>query len=78
MPQLTTEQRVFVVTEYARTQNSTAVQQAFQAQFPEHDPPPRSTILQNFRKYQAQEPVLIATEGTLEGQEQDVLMRTLK
>ena len=53
MPQLTTEQRVFVVTEYARTQNSTAVQEAFRAQFPERDPPPRSTILRNFRKYQA-------------------------
>ena len=53
MPQLTTEQRVFVVTEYARTQNSRIVQDAFRARFPDRDPPSRSTILRNVAKYQA-------------------------
>ena len=62
MPQLSTEQRVFVVTEYARTQNSTIVQDAFRARFPDRDPPPRSTILRNVAKYQER------NGGNVEGQ----------
>ena len=53
MVQLTTEQRVFVVTEYTRTQNLRIVQQSFQARYPGRDPPARSTILRNVRKYHA-------------------------
>ena len=52
MVQLTTEQRVFIVTNYTLTHSVTAVQNAFKIRFPDRNPPVKNTILQNFRKYQ--------------------------
>jgi hypothetical protein len=52
MVQLTTEQRVFVVTQFTLLQNVTAVQNAFRIRFPGRNPPVRNTILKNVRKYQ--------------------------
>ena len=49
MVQLTTEQRVFIVINYTRTQSTTEVRNAFQQRFPDRNPP--STILSNVRKY---------------------------
>ncbi len=51
MAQLTREQRVFIVLNYTQTQSSTAVQNAFQARFPGHNPPAPSMILRNVQKY---------------------------
>ena len=51
MVQLTTEQRVFIVTNYTLTQSTTAVRNAFQERFPDRNPPAPSTILENVRKY---------------------------
>ena len=48
MVQLTTEQRVFVVTQFTLISNVTAVQN----RFPDRNPPVRNTILKNVRKYQ--------------------------
>ena len=50
--QLTTEQRVFVVTQFTLLQNVTAVQNAFIIRFPGRNSPVRNTILKNVRKYQ--------------------------
>ena len=52
MVQLTTEQRVFVVTNFTRMQNVREVQDAFRLRFPDRNPPLRNTILDNVRKYQ--------------------------
>ena len=52
MVQLTTDQRVFVVTNFIRTQSVTEVQNAFRVTFPDRNPPLRNTILKNVRKYQ--------------------------
>ena len=52
MVQLTTEQRVFVVTQFTLIPNVTAVQNAFRIRFPDRNPPVRNTILKNVRKYQ--------------------------
>jgi hypothetical protein len=52
MVQLTTEQRVFVVTQFTLLQNVTAVQNAFRIRFPGRNSPVRNTILKNVRKYQ--------------------------
>ena len=52
MVQLTTEQRVFVVTNFIRMQNVREVQDAFRLRFPDRNPPLRNTILDNVRKYQ--------------------------
>ena len=49
--QLTTEQRVFVVTQFTLIPNVTAVQSAFRIRFPDRNPPIRNTILKNVRKY---------------------------
>ena len=51
MVQLTTEQRVFVVTQFTLTPNVTAVQNAFRIRFPDRNRPVRNTILKNVRKY---------------------------
>ena len=52
MVQLTTEQRVFVVTNFIRMQNVREVQDAFRLRFPDRNPPLRNTILDNVRKCQ--------------------------
>ena len=52
MVQLTSEQRVFVVTNFIRTQSVPEVQDAFRVAFPDRNPPLRNTILDNVRKYQ--------------------------
>ena len=51
MAQLTTEQRVFIVLNYAQTQSSIAVINRFRARFPDRIPPVPSTVLRNVRKY---------------------------
>ena len=48
MVQLTTEQRIFIVLQYNRNENTTEVQNAFPgARFPDREPPRRATILRN-------------------------------
>ena len=49
---LTTEQRVFVVTQFTLIPNVTVVQNAFRIRFPDRSPPVGNTILKNVRKYQ--------------------------
>ena len=51
MVQLTTEQIIFIVINYTRTQSTTEVRNAFQQRFPDRNPPSPSTILSNVRKY---------------------------
>ena len=43
--QLTTEQRIFIVLQYNRNDNTTEVQNAFRARFPDWEPPQKATIL---------------------------------
>ena len=50
MVQLTREQRVFGVLHYTRMQSIAAVQNDFYEQFPERNPPCKTTILRNFYK----------------------------
>ena len=50
MVQLTTEQRIFIVLQHNRTQNTTEVQNIFQARYPNRDPPHKATILRDVRK----------------------------
>ena len=52
MVQLTTEQRVVVVTNFIRMKNVREVQDAFRLRFPDRNPPLRNTIVDNVRKYQ--------------------------
>ena len=47
MVQLTTEQRIFIVLQYNRNENTTEVQNAFRATFPDRHPPHKRTILKN-------------------------------
>ena len=51
MVQLTTEQRVFIVLQYEKVQNTTEVQNAFRIRFPDRNPPHKGSILKNVRKY---------------------------
>ena len=51
MGQFTAEQRTFIVLHYNRTQSLAAVQNAFRERFPDRNPPTKTTILKNFRKY---------------------------
>lgn len=51
MGQLTTEQRTFVVLHYNLTHSLAAVRSAFREKFPDRNPPSKTTILKNFRKY---------------------------
>ena len=51
MAQLSTEQRVFIVLNYTRTQSLDAVQNLFRERFPDRNPPAKTTILSNVRKY---------------------------
>ena len=50
MAQLTTEQRVFNVLNYARTQSPTDVRNRYRERFPDRNPPERNTILRNAKK----------------------------
>ena len=63
MVQLTTEQRLFIVLHYTQTQNTTTVQNAFRARFPDRDPPHKTTILRNVRKYSSQGTSLNLNKG---------------
>ena len=49
MVQLTTEQKVFIVTNFICTQSVTEVQNAFRIRFPDRNSPVRKTILDNVR-----------------------------
>ena len=51
MVQLTTEQRILTVLTYTQTGSIAAVQNAFRERFPDRNPPVKSTILLNVRKY---------------------------
>ena len=51
MVQLTTQQRVFIVLHYNRTQSLLEVQNAFRERFPDRNAPTKTTILKNVRKY---------------------------
>ena len=51
MVQLTTEQRIFIVVNFVRTQSAPAVVDLFQQRFPDRNPPAPSTIMRNVWKY---------------------------
>ena len=51
MVYLTTEQRVLVVKTFFETGSIPGVQEAFRRRFPDRDPPTKSTIWYNVRKY---------------------------
>ena len=51
MVQLTTEQRILVVLEYNSTNSLVTVQNAFRERLPDRNPPAKTTILENVRKY---------------------------
>ncbi len=51
MGQLTTEQRVFVVTKFHENKSLQATQDAFRESFPDRDPPSKPTIWANVKKY---------------------------
>ena len=51
MPQLTTEQRVFIVTHYYETGSVDEVRRRFEEQYPAEDLPSRSTVWRNVHKY---------------------------
>ena len=50
--QLTTEQRIFVVTKYHETKSYNEVREAFARRFPNRNAPPKKTIYKNVLKYQ--------------------------
>ena len=52
--QLTTEQRVFLMTEWTHSGSLQQVAQAFRRRFPDRNVPAKSTIWKNVRKYQAE------------------------
>ena len=52
MLQLTTEQRVFVVKKFHENRSLQATQNAFREAFHERDPPAKTTIWANVKKYQ--------------------------
>ena len=51
MVQLTTQQRVFVVERYIRSNSYIVVRREFREQFPDREPPAKRTIQQNVAKY---------------------------
>ena len=51
MVYLTTEQRVLIVKTFFETGSILGVQEAFRRRFPDRDPPVKSTIWYNVRKY---------------------------
>ena len=53
MPQLSKEQRVFVVKCYYQTQKNSVVRDLFRQHFPDRDPPKKTTIWRNVQKYEA-------------------------
>ena len=52
-PQLTPQQRAYLVSEFHHTQSATAVLQSSRRQFPNARCPTRATVYSNVRKYQA-------------------------
>lgn len=50
--QLTTAQRIFIVKKYYETKSYQSVQEAFRQAFPDRNPPAKSTIQHNLRKYE--------------------------
>ena len=52
MVQLTVEQRVFLVRSYLRGNTLQQTRVLFMQRFPDRNPPNRSTILKNVRKYE--------------------------
>ena len=63
MGQLTTEQRVFVITTYYETRSPHAIQEAFMQQFPDRQPPNKTTIWRNVFKYERKGTSLICNKG---------------
>ena len=61
--QLTTEQRVFVVTEWLRTGSLQQVSEAFGQRFPDRAIPAKSTLWKNIRKYQREGTSLNLNKG---------------
>ena len=53
MPQLTKEQRVFVVKSYYQTQKFSVIRDLFRQKYPDRDPPNKTTIWRNIQKYEA-------------------------
>ena len=51
MPQLTVEQRVFVVRTYYESHSFAEVQRLFRLQFPDRNPPDKANIWRNVQKY---------------------------
>jgi hypothetical protein len=51
MPQLTVEQRVFVVRTYYESHSYAEVQRLFRLQFPDRNPPDKANIWRNVQKY---------------------------
>ena len=52
-PQLTPQQRAYLVSEFLRPQSAMAVLQSFRRQFPNVRCPTRATVYSNVRKFQA-------------------------
>ena len=61
--QLTTEQRVFLVTEWTHSGSLQQVAQAFRRRFPDRNVPAKSTIWKNVSKYQAEGTSLNLNKG---------------
>ena len=61
--QLTTEQRVFVVTEWMRTGSLQQVADEFAERFPDRAVPAKSTIWKNIRKYRREGTSLNLNKG---------------
>ena len=77
MVQLTTEQRVFVVTNFIRMQNVREVQDAFRLRFPDRNPPLRNTIVDNVRNIKTRERALIETRESQAGEEQEEVRKNI-
>ena len=63
MVQLTTEQRTFIVKKYYETRSYVDVQNAFRQAFPNRNPPAKSTIQHNIRKYETDGTSLNVNKG---------------
>ena len=61
--QLTTEQRVFLVTEWTHSRSMQQVAQSFRRRFPDRKVPAKSTSWKNLRKYQAEGTSLNLNKG---------------
>ena len=77
MVQLTTEQRVFVITTYTLTQSVTEEQNAFRIRFPDRNPPDKKTILKTFKNTRPQEQAKSAKREIRAGEELLEVKKTL-